>query len=324
MDKRARFSGVLGWAALTRSALFCTSWVQISYAQDGHKSADIIATKSTWTIERKAELATNFDERWRGSEQEFVLGADGTVKQENAVQNKADKGPHDLGGLHHIDADLNNFAPSSNVPNRVDEPQVFTGSIQHIDAVRQIKDSNNDVYECGPSPLSPEEVKSLVVQTARKYRVDEVFATAIAWAESGFDQSRNSPKGARGPMQLMPATAARFGVTDICDPAENIEGGMKYLRFLLDEFQNPLLVAAAYNSGEQRIYQHGGIPPFQETVGYVAKVVNYQLGLPMPSAKGKARPAAAAQAVSDASDSGDAGVIAVKKTGKFVGGVMHF
>ncbi|MDX0567738.1 transglycosylase SLT domain-containing protein [Sinorhizobium medicae] len=253
-----------------------------------------------------------------------MLGANGVVTQQDAAQNKADKSPHDLGGLHHIDAKLSNFAPSDNVPNRVDEPHIPTGSMQQIGSFRQIDGTTKDVYKCGPSPLSPEEVTSLVVQTARKYRVDEVFATAIAWAESGFDQSRNSPKGARGPMQLMPATAARFGVTDICDPAENIEGGMKYLRFLLDEFQNPLLVAAAYNSGEQRIYQHGGIPPFQETVGYVAKVVNYQLGLPMPSAKGKARPAAAPQAVSDASDSGDAGVIAVKKTGKFVGGVMHF
>jgi len=163
----------------------------------------------------------------------------------------------------------------------------------------------------------------MVVRTARKYRVDESFAMAITWVESGFDQSRNSPKGARGPMQLMPATAARFGVEDICDPAQNIEGGVRYLRALLDEFQNPLLVAAAYNSGEQRIYQHGGIPPFKETVGYVAKVVNYQLGLPMPSAKAKAR-IAASQAVSDAGVSGDAGVIAVKKTGTFVGGVMHF
>ncbi|MDX0060717.1 transglycosylase SLT domain-containing protein [Sinorhizobium meliloti] len=249
-----------------------------------------------------------------------MLGADGVVKQENAVQNKADKSPHDFGDMHHIDAALSNFAASNDAPNKVDEPQVPTAT-QPTDAVWQIDDNTKD---CGPSPLSPKEVKSLVVETARKYRVDEVFATAIAWTESGFDQSRNSPKGARGPMQLMPATAARFGVTDICDPAENIEGGMKYLRFLLDEFQNPLLVAAAYNSGEQRIYQHGGIPPFQETVGYVAKVVNYQLGLPMPAAKGKARPAAAPQAVSDASDSGDAGVIAVKKTGKFVGGVMHF
>nr|AFJ91582.1 lytic transglycosylase catalytic subunit [Sinorhizobium meliloti] len=75
----------------------CTSWVQISYAQDRQKSADIVTKKGTWTFERKAELATNFDERWRGSEKEFALGPDGVVKQENAVQNKADKTPMILG-----------------------------------------------------------------------------------------------------------------------------------------------------------------------------------------------------------------------------------
>ncbi|WP_370007142.1 lytic transglycosylase domain-containing protein [Sinorhizobium fredii] len=301
----------------------CTSLGGISHAQDGQKSANIISHKSTWPTESKAVFATNFDGRWRGSEKEFVLGTDGVVKQEQDAQAKPVQNPQDFEGLHNIDAASSNFAPSEEAGNKVNDLQIPTKSIAQIGAVQQNSDDTKYVYECGPSPLSAEEVKSLVVQTARKYSVDEVFATAIAWAESGFDQSRNSPKGARGPMQLMPATAARFGVKDICDPAQNIEGGMKYLRFLLDEFQNPLLVAAAYNSGEQRIYQHGGIPPFQETVGYVAKVVNYQLGLPMPSAKGKARPAAP-QAVSDAGDSGNAGVIAVKKTGKFVGGVMHF
>ncbi|WP_208180225.1 lytic transglycosylase domain-containing protein [Sinorhizobium medicae] len=301
----------------------CTSLGGISHAQDGQKSANIISNKSTWPNESKAMLATNFDQRWRVSEKEFVLGTDGVVKQEQGAQAEPVKNPQDSRGLHNIDASSGNVAPSGETANKPNDFEIPTGSIAQIGAIQQNNDHTKDVYECGSSPLRAEEVKSLVVQTARKYSVDEVFATAIAWAESDFDQSRNSPKGARGPMQLMPATAARFGVKDICDPAQNIEGGMKYLRFLLDEFQNPLLVAAAYNSGEQRIYQHGGIPPFQETVGYVAKVVNYQLGLPMPSAKGNARPAAP-QAVSDASDSGDAGVIAVKKTGKFVGGVMHF
>ncbi|PTE06592.1 lytic transglycosylase domain-containing protein [Mesorhizobium helmanticense] len=179
------------------------------------------------------------------------------------------------------------------------------------------------VQACGPSPLSPSEIKKLVVDAARRHKVDEVFATAIAWAESGFDQTRNSDKGARGPMQLMPAIAERFQVEDICDPQQNIEGGMKYLRVLLDEFQNPLLVAAAYNSGEQRIYAYGGIPPFRETVGYVAKVVNYQLGLPMPAAKAKPK-VSGTTTIADGGEHGDVGVIAVKKTGKFVGGVMHF
>jgi len=130
-------------------------------------------------------------------------------------------------------------------------------------------------------------------------------------------------------MQLIPATATRFGVKDICDPAQNIEGGMKYLRVLFDEFQNPLLVAAAYNSGEGRIYEHGGIPPFHETVGYVAKVVNFQLGLPMPAPKPKPRAVNKAPALAKAQSPArkpkrDAGVIAVQKTGTFVGGVMHF
>ncbi len=135
------------------------------------------------------------------------------------------------------------------------------------------------------APLTPDEIKSLVEQAARRHQVDVLFATAITWAESQFDRSRNSDKGARGPMQLMPKTAERFGVRDVCDPASNIEGGVRYLRVLLDEFQNPLLVAAAYNAGEGRIYEYGGVPPFKETVGYVAKVVNYQLGVAMPAPK---------------------------------------
>ncbi|MCW1413403.1 lytic transglycosylase domain-containing protein [Rhizobium sp. 1AS11] len=291
----------------------------ICHAQDGHKTRNIADNKGTWQTQSNAELATNFDERWNGSEKEFVLGADGVAKQ---IDN-ADENQPKIMGSNQFDAALGYAVTSIGTAKNAENPQLPTGSITQFDANSQANGSTNDVHECGPSPLNTDEIKSLVVQTARKYSVDEVFAAAIAWAESGFDQSRNSPKGARGPMQLMPATAARFGVKDVCDPAQNIEGGMKYLRVLLDEFQNPLLVAAAYNSGEQRIYEHGGIPPFQETVGYVAKVVNYQLGLPMPAAKDKSRKPAQ-QAVPEANDSGDAGVIAVKKTGAFVGGVMHF
>ncbi|WP_432653320.1 lytic transglycosylase domain-containing protein [Rhizobium leguminosarum] len=291
----------------------------ISYAQDGQKSANIIINEVTWAGQSEAGLATNFDERWRGADKEFVLGTDGVVKQEK----DAEGSPQKSRGLNNIGSAMSSFAPSRETTFKDAKTTLPTGSMNQIGAILQGNDNNRYVHECGPPPLAPDQIKALVVQTARKYSVDEGFATAIAWAESGFDQTRNSPKGARGPMQLIPATAARFGVKDICDPAQNIEGGMKYLRVLLDEFQNPLLVAAAYNSGEQRIHEHGGIPPFQETVGYVAKVANYQLGLPMPSAKGKAR-TPAPQAVSDARHSGDAGVITVKKTGKFVGGVMHF
>ncbi len=319
MAKLARIESFLDKALLAGTAVLTISLGGISYAQDGQKSANITMNKVTWAGQSGAGLATNFDERWRGSDKEFVLGTDGVVKQGKDARGS----PQKSSSLNNIGSGVSSLALSDETVTNDAEMSLPTGSVNQIGAILRNNDDTMDVHECGAPPLSPDEIKALVVQTARNYGVDEVFATAIAWAESGFDQSRNSPKGARGPMQLIPATAARFGVTDICDPAQNIEGGMKYLRVLVDEFQNPLLVAAAYNSGEQRIYEHGGIPPFKETVGYVAKVVNYQLGLPTPSAKDKAR-TAAPRAVPDARASGDAGVITVKKTGTFVGGVMHF
>ncbi|MFK3968792.1 lytic transglycosylase domain-containing protein [Ensifer adhaerens] len=286
---------------------------------DDNRNQNILYNRGTWQNIGEPTLATNFEERWSGSEKEFVFSADGVVRSATAAQENLQS----LEGSNQIGSQIGHASSGKDDTSEHGVSQTPTGNLEQIDAHEPTEDGQSEAHTCGPSPLGTDEIKSLVVRTAREYSVDERFAAAITWAESGFDQSRNSPKGARGPMQLMPATAARFGVEDICDPAQNIEGGVKYLRALLDEFQNPLLVAAAYNSGEQRIYEHGGIPPFKETVGYVAKVVNYQLGLPMPSAKAKAR-IAASQAVSDAGDSGYAGVIAVKKTGTFVGGVMHF
>lgn len=175
--------------------------------------------------------------------------------------------------------------------------------------------------ECGPSPLSPDDIEKLVRATATRLGVDEGLAVAVAWAESRFDQQRNSEAGARGPMQLIPATAQRFNVRDICDPVQNIEGGVKYLRFLLDEFTNPILAVAAYNSGEGRIYEHGGIPPFRETVEYVAKVTNYQLGVTLPTKKAPSTPKTPQPSTEE---SGSHGVIPVQKNGKFVAGIMHF
>lgn len=175
--------------------------------------------------------------------------------------------------------------------------------------------------ECGPSPLSPEQIEKLVRATATRFGVDEELAAAVAWAESRFDQQRNSEAGARGPMQLIPATAQRFKVSDICDPTQNIEGGIKYLRFLLDEFTNPLIAIAAYNSGEGRIYEHGGIPPFRETVEYVAKVTNYQLRVTLPTKKASSTPKTPQPSTEE---SGSHGVIPVQKNRKFVAGIMHF
>ncbi|MFI0848443.1 lytic transglycosylase domain-containing protein [Mesorhizobium sp. IMUNJ 23232] len=178
-----------------------------------------------------------------------------------------------------------------------------------------------DALECGPSPATQAEITRLVVEAAERHNVDADFAVAVVTAESRLDRLRNSPKGARGPMQLMPATAERFGVTDICDPEENIDGGVRYLRELDDEFRNPLLVAAAYNAGEGRVREHGGIPPFKETIAYVAKVLNIEVGL-------EGNGATAAEPHSGADNprpsSHAAGVITSRKRRQWVGGVMHF
>ncbi|RWD00015.1 MAG: lytic transglycosylase domain-containing protein [Mesorhizobium sp.] len=316
MIRRARIEGVSRLAVMAGAIALSAVGPTATTAQESQKQAEFVTNMPASAPVNDASISAIFANRWGKASGEFVLGSDGVVAPETASPSGADQdNPIDIVAL--------GFASDKITHYVTDMGKLANGAITHNGVAAPTATSTANVQDCGPSPLSPAEIKSLVVETARRHKVDEVFATAIAWAESGFDQTRNSDKGARGPMQLMPGTATRFGVEDVCDPAQNIEGGMKYLRVLLDEFQNPLLVAAAYNSGEHRIYEHGGIPPFKETVGYVAKVVNYQLGLAMPSARTKTR-AAAPPAIADAGDDGNAGVIAVKKTGKFVGGVMHF
>ncbi|PWE53696.1 lytic transglycosylase [Metarhizobium album] len=176
---------------------------------------------------------------------------------------------------------------------------------------------------CGPSPLEPAAIEALVIAAAERHGVEARFATAIAWVESRFDRKRNSPKGARGPMQLTPATAKRFGVADVCDPASNIDGGVRYLHVLLDEFKNPFLAAAAYNAGEQSIYTNDGIPPYPETVRYVAAVINRQLGLELPDRRAT-RPGRGVAIETAAGAPQPASDIIGARAPNFVGGVMQF
>jgi hypothetical protein len=105
------------------------------------------------------------------------------------------------------------------------------------------------------------------------YNVDLELVRAIIQVESDFDPLARSSKGALGLMQLMPATAARFGVGDPWNPRQNIFGGVQYLRFLLDLFGGDVaLVAAAYNAGENAVIRYNGVPPYRETQGYVGRV----------------------------------------------------
>ncbi|WP_212524535.1 lytic transglycosylase domain-containing protein [Actibacterium sp. MT2.3-13A] len=105
-------------------------------------------------------------------------------------------------------------------------------------------------------------------------QVSPALVLAVIAVESGGDPAALSGKGAAGLMQLMPATAERFDVTDAADPAQNIRGGVAYLNWLMSEFKrDPVLVLAGYNAGENAVRSHDGVPPFAETRDYVPRVL---------------------------------------------------
>jgi soluble lytic murein transglycosylase-like protein len=126
-------------------------------------------------------------------------------------------------------------------------------------------------------PVDPGRFSPLVEQAAREHQIDQALLRAVIAVESGYDPNAVSHKGAVGLMQLMPQTARRYGVRNMYDPAQNIQGGARYLRDLMGKFNNDLpLVLAAYNAGEDAIAQHGNrIPPYRETRSYVPRVLNF-------------------------------------------------
>jgi soluble lytic murein transglycosylase-like protein len=117
---------------------------------------------------------------------------------------------------------------------------------------------------------------SLISEFSRKYQVDFALIKAVIRAESGFNPTAVSRKGAKGLMQLMPETASRVNVSNVFNPRENIEGGVRYLKYLLSLFNDDLrLSLAAYNAGENIVAEVRSIPPYRETVDYVKKVLSY-------------------------------------------------
>lgn len=124
--------------------------------------------------------------------------------------------------------------------------------------------------------LPPVEVVRLVDASARRHAVEAELVHAVIRAESGYDGSAVSPAGAMGLMQLMPGTAELVGVADAFEPGQNIEGGVRYLRMMLDRFGDTSLALAAYNAGPGAVDEHRGIPPFRETEDYVDRVLRYR------------------------------------------------
>jgi len=121
-------------------------------------------------------------------------------------------------------------------------------------------------------PVSDASMKSYVAEAAQKYDVNPALIDSMIQVESNYNPLAISPKGAEGLMQLMPATARRFGVQNTFDPRDNIHGGVKYLKFLQETFKDDRLAIAAYNAGEGAVTKYNNVPPYPETMNYVAQV----------------------------------------------------
>jgi soluble lytic murein transglycosylase-like protein len=124
--------------------------------------------------------------------------------------------------------------------------------------------------------VNPAEYDQIISTCADKYGVSPSLVKAVIHAESGYNPNAVSSKGASGLMQLMPDTARSLNVGNTFDPRDNVEGGVKYLRFLLDTFRGDVSLAlAAYNAGLGKVARYGGIPPYAETRTYVNRVLSY-------------------------------------------------
>ncbi|MEX1167876.1 MAG: transglycosylase SLT domain-containing protein [Hydrogenophaga sp.] len=145
-------------------------------------------------------------------------------------------------------------------------------------------------YDLAAEPITSAELKryiskldqerqtwaKLVQERAPHYGVDPGLALSVVRAESNFDPRALSPANAQGLMQLIPATAQRFGVVDPLDPAQNIEGGLAYLRWLLKRFDHDVIkTTAAYNAGEGAVDRYKGVPPYPETQAYVERILRF-------------------------------------------------
>jgi hypothetical protein len=159
--------------------------------------------------------------------------------------------------------------------------QISTPAIR-IDRVQEIGGSEAEaspegavVQDDGGWRIEAGAYADLIADAAQRHGLDPVLLTAMATVESSFDPSAISPKGASGLLQLMPATARRFGVSDIFDVSQNVDGGARYLSWLLERYDGQTeLALAGYNAGEGAVDRHQGVPPFRETREYVRRVLN--------------------------------------------------
>jgi membrane-bound lytic murein transglycosylase MltF len=155
------------------------------------------------------------------------------------------------------------------------------GSSSKIHSVYGRQRGNNSAVE-SVDKNGPDFLPLMVEQTAKKYGLDQRLLNAVVKAESDYNPKAVSSAGAMGLMQLMPATAKSLGVRDPFNPRENLEGGAKYLRSLIDRYKgNIKLALAAYNAGPGAVERYKGVPPYKETISYIKKINNLTNGMIM-------------------------------------------
>lgn len=165
---------------------------------------------------------------------------------------------------------LSNFGLAQRIQSFINEDgvKVFTNAPVYKKPAPSASVSSHHRSSDRAAPFRP-----IIREVSSRYGVDEYLVEAIIRVESNFDPKAVSVKDCKGLMQLHPDTARRFGVKDSFDPGENIEGGVRYLQFLLEEFDDDLeLALAAYNAGENAVRRHKGVPPYRETRNYVRKL----------------------------------------------------
>jgi soluble lytic murein transglycosylase-like protein len=159
------------------------------------------------------------------------------------------------------------------LPEDASQPS-FSAQLRAQLAQQDLGEGTSDVAERAPAMVPPAQIDSLVNENAGSQNVDPALVKAIIANESGFNANATSNVGAQGLMQLMPGTAQGLGVTDAYDPAQNVAGGTKYIKGLLDRFNGDVrLAVAAYNAGPGAVEKYGGIPPYAETQNYVQNVL---------------------------------------------------
>jgi hypothetical protein len=199
---------------------------------------------------------------------ELIVFADGRVVKASSFRVSGDQVDIELpgGGGFVVDLDrVERILDDEIVPN--------VAGVEPLEVSNAVYDLS---FRADRKPLFHTPFDSLIESEAKRQNIDASLISALIRAESNYEPRAISRKGARGLMQLMPATARRLSVSYPLDPRSNVRGGVAYLRQLADRFnQKPELILAAYNAGENAVESYGGVPPYRETVEYVKRILSW-------------------------------------------------